>query len=261
MPSDEEYNQISRASTDFWQQTKLASFKTGDVNVVNTFDAAILRLPHGWLELDYMNNATRINEAIKTTYRVIGATTIVIPTLPLYNNVKSKNDWERVEQINRLIRQVARDITESEGDIQFVLVQEFGNLTNQVLLENAKILDLISHSRDTDYSQQGWEVNLADVFLQRPPKRRKKWPPSHAQVCSSLPSNEAETCPGVKISPDGMHWCVETFGARFTASIACLLGCVYNVAMATLEGVKKCERRCNDQFMSIAMVGDDMLID
>jgi len=254
MPSNAEYNQNSRTSTEFWQQKKLASIKTGNVNVVNTFDAAIMRLPHGWLELDYMNNATRINEAIKTTYRVLGATTIVIPTLPLYNNVKSENDWKKVDQINRLIREVARDITESVGDIQYVLVQEFGNLTNQVLVENAKNLNLISHVRDIDYAQQSWEVDFANVFLQRPAKTTKQWPPSHAQVCSSLPSNEAKACPGVKISPDGMHWCVETFGARFTASIACLLGCVYNVARPTHEGVKMCEQRCNDQFMSLAMV-------
>mmetsp|Transcript_24849 Transcript_24849/g.49691 ORF Transcript_24849/g.49691 Transcript_24849/m.49691 type:complete len:482 (+) Transcript_24849:100-1545(+) len=254
MPSNAEYNQNSRTSTEFWQQKKLASIKTGNVNVVNTFDAAIMRLPHGWLELDYMNNATRINEAIKTTYRVLGATTIVIPTLPLYNNVKSENDWKKIDQINRLIREVARDITESVGDIQYVLVQEFGNLTNQVLVENAKNLNLISHVRDIDYAQQSWEVDFANVFLQRPTKTTKQWPPSHAQVCSSLPSNEAKACPGVKISPDGMHWCVETFGARFTASIACLLGCVYNVARPTHEGVKMCEQRCNDQFMSLAMV-------
>lgn len=255
MPSNAEYNQNSRTSSEFWQHKKLASLKAGNVNVVNTFDAAIMRLPHGWLELDYMNNSTRINEAIKTTYRVLGATTIVIPTLPLYNNVKSENDWKTVDRINRLIREVARDITESEGDIQYVLVQEFGNLTNQVLVENAKNLNLISHVRDIDYAQQSWEVHFANVFLRRPTKTRKrKWPPSHAQVCSSLPSNEAEDCPGVKISPDGMHWCVETFGARFTASIACLLGCVYNVARPTHEGVKMCEQRCNDQFMSLTMV-------
>jgi len=258
MPSDAEYNQSSRTLTEFWQQKKLASFKTGNANVVNTFDVAILRLPHGWLELDYMNNATRINEAIETTYRVLGATTIIIPTLPLYNNVKSENDWEKVAQINCLIREVAQNVTESESDVHYVLVQEFGNLTNQVLMENAKNLNLITYSREIDYSQQGWEVQLADVFLQRPSKTTRQWPPSHAQVCSTFPSSEAKTCPGVKISPDGMHWCVETFGARFTASIACLLGCVFNIARPTSEGVKKCMQKCNDNFMSLAIVSDDM---
>ena len=251
-----EYSQSSPAITEFWQQKKLASFKTG--NVVNSFDAAILRLPHGWLNFNDMNIAT-ITETIETTHRIVGAKTIVIPTVPFSNNVKSESDWKRVAQINRLIREIARNITESESDIEYVLVQEFGNLTNQVLTENAKNLDLISPKRDIDYSQEGWEVDLANIFLQRPSNTAKKWPPSDVQVCSSLPSNESQTCPGVKISPDGMHWCVETFGVRFTASIACLLGCVYNVARPpTNERVRKCEQRCNDQFMSLAVLGDNM---
>eukprot|EP00984_Skeletonema_dohrnii_P019669 scaffold9463_cov136-Skeletonema_dohrnii-CCMP3373.AAC.1 len=74
-----------------------------------------------------------------------------------------------------------------------------------------------------------------------------------------LKSSRTEACPGVKISPDGMHWCVETFGGRFTASIACLLGCVYNVARPpTDEEIRKCEQRCNDQFMSLNVVRDEM---
>ena len=251
---------------EFWQKTNLASwqqtnlFNTG--NIVNKFDVVILR-PTVWLQIDYINNATRIIETIETTHRILGATTIVITTLPLFNNVDTENDWKSVAEINRMIREVARNITESDGAIEYVLVQEFGNLTNQVLMENAKHLDLISlhRARAIDYSHEGWEVDLADVFLQRPPKKSAKdWPSSHCQVCSSFPSNATETCPGVRISSDGVHWCVETFGARFTASIACLLGCVYNNVFKppTHEGVRECEQQCNDQFMSLSVVGDEM---
>ena len=252
-------HQVNRTTTDYFQKSKLASFKAGNVNVVNGFDAAVFRVPHGWLQLDYIDSA-RLIETIETTHRILGATTIVIPTLPMSNNVKSENDWEKVTQINRMIREVARNITKSEGDVQYVLVQEFGNLTNKLLMENAKNLDLLSlHQRDIDYSREGWEVDVANVFLQRPPITTKKWPPSYSQVCSSLPSNRTEACPGVKISSDGMHWCVETFGGRFTASIACLLGCVYNVARPpTDEEIRKCEQRCNDKFMSLNVVRDEM---
>ena len=261
LPSSVEYKQTSSVAAEFWQKTKLASFKTG--NVVNRFDAVVLRPQHGWLEFDHMKNATRIIESIETTHRILGATTIVITTLPLFNNVDTENDWKSVAEINRMIREVARNITESDGAIEYVLVQEFGNLTNQVLMENAKHLDLISlhRARAIDYSHEGWEVDLADVFLQRPPKKSAKdWPSSHCQVCSSFPSNATETCPGVRISSDGVHWCVETFGARFTASIACLLGCVYNNVFKppTHEGVRECEQQCNDQFMSLSVVGDEM---
>jgi hypothetical protein len=249
---------ITGLPTEFWEKRKLTSFNTG--NVVNKFDVVILR-PSSWLRLHDLNNATRFIETIETAHRTLGATMIVIPTLPLWNNVRTENDWKIVSEINRMIREVARNITQSDGVVEYVLVQEFGNLTNQVLKENAVHLGLISRDRDgaIDYSQDGWELDLADVLLQRSPQK-KKWSPSHSQVCSRFPSNATVTCPGVKISPDGTHWCVETFGARFTASIACLLGCVYNVfTPPTHADVRECEQRCNDQFMSLSVIGEEIL--
>lgn len=64
-----------------------------------------------------MNNVNRIIETIETTHRTLGATTIIIPTVPMFNNVKSESDCKQVAQINSLIREVARNITESEGDV------------------------------------------------------------------------------------------------------------------------------------------------
>lgn len=63
-----------------------------------------------------------------------------------------------------------------------------------------------------------------------------------------------------------MHWCVETIGGRYSASIACLLGCVYNGSgemgggeeefNTTKENVRQCERECNEQFMSLFPVAE-----
>lgn len=63
-----------------------------------------------------------------------------------------------------------------------------------------------------------------------------------------------------------MHWCVETIGGRYSASIACLLGCVYNESgergggeeefNTTKENVRQCERECNEQFMSLFPVAE-----
>lgn len=117
MPSATEYMPDSEIMAEFWQNAKLASLKAGNVSVVNRFDAAVLRLPHGWLGVSYMNNVNRIIETIETTHRTLGATTIIIPTVPMFNNVKSESDCKQVAQINSLIREVARNITESEGDV------------------------------------------------------------------------------------------------------------------------------------------------
>ena len=54
-----------------------------------------------------------------------------------------------------------------------------------------------------------------------------------------------------------MHWCVETIGGRYSASIACLLGCVYNGGDEKgIHDIRKCEQACNDQFMSLFPVAE-----
>ena len=69
---------------------------------------------------------------------------------------------------------------------------------------------------------------------------------------------EDKNCIRNKISTDGIHWCIETLGPRYAASIACLLGCVYNgegeSATKNNDDVRTCERECNDQFMSLTPV-------
>ena len=43
--------------------------------------------------------------------------------------------------------------------------------------------------------------------------------------------------------------CVNSLGPRFTASIACLLGCVYNGERGKdMAEIRRCEQACNDQF-------------
>ena len=62
------------------------------------------------------------------------------------------------------------------------------------------------------------------------------------------------------ILKDGMHWCVEMLGARYTASVTCLLGCVHNSwegsGGLSNEGVRECERECSEQFMTIKQVDE-----
>ena len=45
---------------------------------------------------------------------------------------------------------------------------------------------------------------------------------------------------------------METVGARYTAGVACLLGCIYNGdKRPSPDEAKDCERKCNEQFMSL----------
>lgn len=104
-------------------------------------------------------------------------------------------------------------------------------------------------------------------------------PISCRMVCSdttSLGSTRAK-CNRNYLFSDGMHTCPETLASRFSAGLACLIGCVYNTATTenkntTIEqqnqeqhlrledGIRECERECNRQFLSVVPI-DEAFID
>lgn len=242
-----------------------SSISTRDLpHAVGAFDAAVLRLPHGWLTIKQITKE-RIIEAIHLTNKNLGVQTVIVSTLPLNNNVITPADWEGVARINQIVRDLAAGWAPPRqlGGVTRVLVQEFGNFTNQVVRMNAEHIKLV-HTATPDFAQMGWELAGTEFLLQRLTSDHF-WVPSAAMVCASPPrtrrqedGKEAEECVRNRISRDGCHWCVETLGARYSASVACLLGCVFNTEpggeTANGEGVRRCERVCNDRFMSILPV-------
>lgn len=114
-------------------------------------------------------------------------------------------------------------------------------------------------------SYVGWENVGSDFLLHRYRGIKKmRHPPSIPMVCAyhidplfSARNTSAGQCFFNSISRDGMHWCVETLGQQYAASVACLLGCVYNGkdrpgdgGSEDAEGLRGCERECNSRFMS-----------
>ena len=71
-------------------------------------------------------------------------------------------------------------------------------------------------------------------------------------VCAEY-ADEKSDCLRNYISFDDMHWCVETIGARWSAGLACLLGCALNECndSKSSESISICEKECNEQFMAL----------
>ena len=258
---------------------------------VGKFDCVIMRIPHGWMDISDITRE-RIIESIHLSHINLGVETVIITTLPLNNNVLNANDWNGIYKINEMIRDVAYTWpgsrsddarrTEEEG-VKHVLVQEFGNFTNQILWRNAQHLgyNVTSSIFQHHHQQQqltnnvGWELSGTNFLLDRLPLAKRKWPPSISMVCAQPPDpgiKGGKDCIRNKISTDGMHWCIETLGPRYSASIACLLGCVYNGNGGEKEEdntkkkktdhdnvLRQCERECNDQFMSINPIDERWL--
>jgi len=240
-----------------------------------SFNAAILKIPAlGWIKDIRSVTKERIIEEIDLVGKYFGAETVIISTLTFSNNVQTLNDWVGIQRVNEMIRQIARtwkfSPTNDLSSVRWILVQEFGNFTNQMIWTNAKH---IGYDVDLNFSVNGWEGVNADFLLDRF-EQVSKFSYSHSKpmVCAERPNGiNAQSCVYNKISPDGMHWCSPILGPRYSASVACLLGCVYNGELSYLveretynimnESIRVCEDECNQRFMSLVPVESEWIDD
>ena len=275
-PPNKTKNELAKVNTNrnngatTWYRTRLDHNDTQkQYYQVEGFDCCVLRLQHGWMELQEITRE-RIVEEIELCNTVVGAKTVVVSTLPLNNNVLTKADWELIIKINDIIRTIAQNWKPpaSEGDgVKYVLVQEFGMLTNQILWLNAQHIGY--NITIPDFTKNdGWEKQGSEFLLHRYQGiKSMRHAPSIPMVCAyhiedpfSIENKTAGQCFFNRISRDGMHWCVEALGPRYSASIACLLGCVYNGKGPSNSGdLRKCEQECNHQFMSIVPVHESWI--
>lgn len=226
---------------------------------IGNFDAVIYRVMHGWMKSQDITNE-RIVEAVELCHELLGATTVVLMTIPFTNNVVTSKDWLAVQEINDFIREMARDWYKRENTgVQHVLVMEYGTYYNHLTWSNARHLGLYSNVSHPLKATHQRFILEGPSFLMDRLDIPIEWKPSISMVCSEttlLKTTNIQKCNRNYLFYDGMHVCPETLSSRYAASVACLLGCVYNQHVGKLvEGkIMICERECNDQFMSVVPV-------
>ena len=139
-------NKSNGATT--WMESQISYINESQVHQqpqssynVGGFDACVLKPQHGWMEIGEITRG-RLVEQIELCHQTVGARTVIMSTLPLNNNVLNVTDWEGIIKINDIIRDIARGWKLpplGEGGVRWVLVQEFGNFTNQLLWRNAQV--------------------------------------------------------------------------------------------------------------------------
>jgi hypothetical protein len=259
------------------QQDQLPPRNTNQT--IGSFDTVILRVMHGWMTLAEITH-DRIVEAIELSYELLGATTVLLMTIPFSNNVKNENDLTNVRQINEDIREIAtmwherkKTVDNRDGGVQHVLVIEYGMYVNQVIWTNALYLNYNVSSPlsigGAATSHNIYELEGPSFLFDRLNNDRKDFPPTIAMVCSSTPTEDGKCNRNILFS-DGMHICPETLASRFAAGVACILGCVYNrrqsganendySSTSMFERISICERECNEQFLSVMPVDDSWI--
>eukprot|EP00956_Cyclotella_meneghiniana_P029627 scaffold72399_cov49-Cyclotella_meneghiniana.AAC.8 len=291
------------AQTTWYKSTDAdQGFSNTSTERVGKFNAIVLRPPGpGWMELHEITRE-RIIESILLLHDLFGVETVILSTLMFNNNVLTFKDWEDMLKINEMITDVANTWNGDASGVKFVLVQDMAAFTNAILWMNANHLGYnVSFCITKQNSEQDvhdkWDLENSKFLLHRLHMKGNGWKfnPSISMVCNTAPicipeivtlpngtsidvgklndlcemnvTADPSQCFFNRFSRDGMHWCVETIGPRYSASIACLLGCIYNGDMdkkyekATndkkdniMSSIRYCENECNQRFMSLLPV-------
>ncbi|KAL7538030.1 hypothetical protein ACHAWF_005968 [Thalassiosira exigua] len=243
-------------------------------STIGAFDAVVFRVMHGWMQLHEITR-DRLVEAVELAHEVLGATTVVLMTIPFTNNVKTREDMKKVEEVNEVIREIARGWRDranaaSSSGVRRVVVLEYGTYYEHVIWSNARHLGYdVSHplrADREDFALEGPTFALDRVNI------GGEWDPSIAMVCSNLKSlgEKRDKCDRNYLFSDGMHVCAETLGGRFAAGLACLLGCAHNGVDDAVRAGRdsdesserrfwQCERECNEQFFSVVPVEESWI--
>jgi hypothetical protein len=280
-------------SSEFWNPVVINELLQYEVNTptttnqkqpIETFDAMVQRIPHGWISLqDITYDSLRENAMLAAD--LFGIETLVLINLPLINNVvdyEGKEGYLTLLQKRRLIRNFAAHWKQPKGiRLQHVLVLELGDLVDDLLEWNAQIMGF-----NTSLPYQEWMLgHTLRVNGETAPKRQRqrrrasaataaaRSTPSYynhkvAHKCAVLVPDTATACPRNSITYDGMHLCMSTLGGRTVSGMACLIDCSLDVLERKQDDshpdgsaqLRSCESRCNDQFMSTRPVPASMMM-
>eukprot|EP00536_Pseudo-nitzschia_multiseries_P019153 jgi/Psemu1/293770/fgenesh1_pg.3980_\ len=223
-------------------------------STIESFDAMIFRLPHGWLPASSFTRE-RLEASLRLAQELFGVRTVIIQSLFVNNNVKTEQELADMRATNQIIRTLVEDSWESP-DLPDLLFMDFGGWVDQLTELNARLAGMNIRNKTT-------------YVLER--LGCKRFPPSIALSCAKAVEANECTCNQNVISRDGMHWCMETVGGRITGGIACLLQCSLSIPIDDENNNNNngnngnggdtpkmarhyfatCQQRCNDEFMSL----------
>jgi hypothetical protein len=241
--------------------------------------------------MDELLSWDAIDATVKLAFDYLGATTVILQTAPMTNNVK---DMNVLRIVNQRIYKYARDFNTNSSltthaGIQLaqrkVLVIDIYAFSLSLFLTNSMNMGLISNitgealqvklkeSADIDeYLNLAMSLNvtlnkrLAKVnhiariigqycgTVEKITKCREEAPVTNSTITPG--DGKCWTCGKLSaFSYDGMHWCMSVTAGRINAGLACLLRCSLNNGNG--NALVACERGCNAQYMSLAPVSWD----
>lgn len=226
------------------QHPHLVSNDEHSIEGTGSFDVLIFRMNHGWLKLQEITKET-IEESIQHAHDLFGVKKVIIIDVPFSNNVKTVNDlWEQ-KRTNDMIHglpstMIFREEPSGKPDKVQVVTLKLSQFTEHFMFHNANLL--------------GMNTSDSSVYSLERPVGCGEFPLSIAQGCSARSNASSCDCRRNRVSKDGLHWCMESFGGRFSAGIACLTACFQPGLRVDKDELGHCEAKCNSQYMSLEPV-------
>ncbi len=222
----------------------------------------------------------------------LGASTVIIQTIPIQNNVQ---DLDELVAVNRRIWEYAREfeanMTTKEDDEnkksapnlprRKILVMDLYSLSVASYLQNSMEIGIFRNDTGKDLQSKLFLKSIDDPFhflnltmaLKDSIKdytipHRKHF--THGKISKNsageiLHRKVGQSCGDINctipssITRDGQHWCMDQFAGRLNAGLACLVQCSLlnnngEELPANSKTMRDCERSCNGQYMSLVPV-------
>ena len=103
--------------------------------MMGNFNVVLFHVMHGWMHLNGITHE-RLVKTVELSNELLGATTVILMTIPFSNNMITKEDMVMVSEINEDIRGIARTWhlrNNSDTGVQNVLVIEYGMYCDQII--------------------------------------------------------------------------------------------------------------------------------
>ncbi|KAI2502201.1 hypothetical protein MHU86_12253 [Fragilaria crotonensis] len=206
-----------------WNESWPSTLRAALPDPSDKINVLIFRVSHPWLGTREVT-VHRLMETVALAKLYLGEPLpIIFVTVPLNNNVVTKENMADFRAMNDLVRTFVRDLNASD-----VLLSDVEAYLDNVIEWNANMIGMDTSDPSYFLAER---LRIPDL----------KYRHHVAAVCSERNSSNMTDCQRNMLVKDGLHFCMETLGPRLYANWACLIQCSFGKS----EDLRQCELECN----------------
>ena len=214
-----------------------------------------------------------LHEAVELSFDYLEASTNIVQTIPIQNNVR---DLDNLVAMNRIIWEYVREFeatAASNISRRKILVMDIYSLSVASYLQNSMKIGIIQNDTAKELQSKLFSRSIDDPFhflnltmalndsIKNSTVPIRKFFNSGRIIKDvvGLSCGEINCTIQSGITEDGLHWCMNLFGGRLNAGLACVVQCSLlnsngEDLLTNSTTMRGCERSCNAQYMSLTPV-------